>query len=536
MILKHLISIRLQSVLSGLTAHDRGSGTRKAGRGAKASVAVLFVFVFAVFLLLFAQVFLTLRDPFVQSGMSWLYFGFMGLMVFLLGFIGSVFLTQTQLFESKDNELLLSMPISPRTILASRLLSLLGINYLYELLIALPCGIVYCMEYRVSAGGVILFLLSCLLLPLLVLTCSALFGWIIAAVSSRMRRKNIVTMVLTIVLFLGYMYFCFRWQYYIERLAASGEMLSDIIRTALPPFYFFGTGIEGNPVSFLLFAAICIIPAAAVYALLSVSFVQITSTKKGARRIEYREKKMHVSGVRKALFSKEIRRFLSSTTYMFNAGVGLIFYPIVAVYALVSRENFVPLLNTLDPDHTATGAVLCLLMGLISCLIIISAPSISLEAKTLWLLKSSPLRPQDILSAKVLLHVLVSLPFLLFASVIFEIAFEMSLISRIMVLILPVIVNILQALIGIFINLKYPKFDWITEASAVKRGAAPTLSLFLSAAVVLLPFLLYLALHRFGLGADIYLCIVCAVFLLASFALTRLLSTRGAGMFENLDA
>ena len=242
-------------------------------------------------------------------------------------------------------------------------------------------------------------------------------------------------MVLTIVLFLGYMYFCFRWQYYIERLAASGEMLSDIIRTALPPFYFFGTGIEGNPVSFLLFAAICIIPAAAVYALLSVSFVQITSTKKGARRIEYREKKMHVSGVRKALFSKEIRRFLSSTTYMFNAGVGLIFYPIVAVYALVSRENFVPLLNTLDPDHTATGAVLCLLMGLISCLIIISAPSISLEAKTLWLLKSSPLRPQDILSAKVLLHVLVSLPFLLFASVIFEIAFEMSLVSRIMVLI-----------------------------------------------------------------------------------------------------
>ena len=535
MILRQLISIRLRSVLSGLVSHDR-SGAKAAGKGAKASVALLFLLVFAVFLLLFAQVFLTLRDPFVQSGMGWVYFGFMGLMIFLLGFIGSVFLTQTQLFESKDNEMLLAMPISPRTILASRLLSLLGVNYLYELLIALPCGVVYCMKYRVSAGGVTLFLLTCLLLPLLVLTCSALFGWVIAAVSSRMRRKNIVTMILTIVLFLGYMYFCFRWQYYIEQLAASGEMLSDVLRTALPPFYFLGTGIEGNLTSFLLFAAICIIPAAAVYALLSVSFVQITSTKKGTKRIEYREKKMRVSGVRKALLAKEIRHFLSSTTYMFNAGIGLIFFPIVAVYALVSRENFVPLLNTLDPDHTATGAVLCLLMGLISCLIIISAPSISLEAKTLWLLKSSPLRPQDILSAKVLLHVLVSLPFLLFASVIFEIAFEMSLVSRIMVLILPVIVNILQALIGIFINLKYPKFDWITEASAVKRGAAPTLSLFLSAAVVLLPFLLYLALHRFGLGADIYLCIVCAVFLLASFALTRLLSTRGAGMFENLDA
>ncbi len=536
MVLKHLIFIRLQSVLSGLTAHDRGSGTKKVGNGAKASMAVLFLFVFAIFLLLFAQIFLTLRDPFVQSGMSWLYFGFMGLMVFLLGFIGSVFLTQTQLFESKDNELLLSMPISPRTILASRLISLLGINYLYELLIALPCGVAYCMEYRVSAGGVILFLLACLLLPLLVLTCSALFGWIIAAVSSRMRRKNIVTMVLTVILFLGYMYFCFRWQYYIERLAASGEMLSDIIRTALPPFYFLGTGIGGNPVSFLLFAAICIIPAAAVYTLLSVSFVQITSTKKGARRIEYREKAMRVSGVKRALLSKEIRRFLSSTTYMFNAGVGLIFFPIISVYTLISRENFVPLLASLDPDQQATGALLCLLMGLISSLIIVSAPTISLEARTIWLLKSSPLRPQDILTAKVLLHILVSLPFLLFASVIFEITFEMSILSRVMVMILPVIINIFQALIGIFVNLKYPKFDWITEASAVKRGAAPTLAMLLSAAAVLLPLLLYLVLRKFGLSADIYLCIVCAAFALAAVTLARLLSSRGAQMFEKLDA
>ncbi len=534
--LKNLILIRLQSVLSGMFSQEN-SRSKNRGSGTKILLGILFLYVFAMFLLLFGQIFLTIRDVFVQLEMTWLYFGFMGLMVFLLGFIGSVFLTQTQLFEARDNEMLLSMPITPRCILASRMISLLGINYIYELIIALPCGVVYCMKYPVSPAGVILFLLACILLPLLILTCSALFGWIIAAVSSRMRRKNAVTLALTLILFLGYMYFCFRWQHYIEKLAASGQMLSDIIRTALPPFYYLGTAVaEHSVVSFLIFAAFCIAPAAVVYALLTASFVRITSTKKGAKKIEYREKTMRVSGTRKALLSKEFGHFLGSTTYMFNSGVGLIFLPLAAVYAFINREQLTLLVTGVDPGHSATGAAVCMIMCLISSLIIISAPTISIEGKNLWLMKSIPVAPYDILFAKVMLHVLVSLPFLLVSAVIFEIAFPMDPLSRILVIVLPLAVNLFQAILGVIVNLKYPKFDWITEAAAVKRGAAPTLALFLSAAAVILPLLLYLLLRKTGLAANLYLCIVLAVFAAGSFLLLRYLKTKGTEMFDELSA
>ena len=520
--LKTLTIIRLQSVLSGMFTQEKNS---RKNAGTTALLGIVMIYVVIMLLFLFSRIFLTIRDVFAEAGMTWLYFGFMGLMVFLLGFIGSVFLTQTQLFEAKDNELLLSMPVSPACILGSRLLSLLGINYIYELIIALPCGIVYCIKYSATVSGVILFALCCLLLPLLTLAVTALFSWIIAAVSSRMRRKNAVTLILTLVLFMGYMYLCFRWQHYIEKLAASGEILSDVIRTALPPFYWLGTAISEHSFSaFLIFAAFCILPAAAVYALLTVSFVRITSTKRGAKRIEY-------------LLSNELRHFLGSTAYMFNSGIGLLFLPLSAVYALISRDSFDMYIALLDPDHTMTGAAVCTVMCLISSLIIISAPSISIEGRNMWLMKSLPVFPQDILLAKVMLHVLVSLPFLLISSVIFEFAFPMDFVSRIMVFLLPVAANVFQAFLGVIANLKYPKFDWINEAAAVKRGAAPTLSLILAAGAVILPILLYfLIFKRIGLPANILLCFVFAAFLMGTFLLYRFLRTKGTEMFEELPA
>ena len=55
----------------------------------------------------------------------------MGLLAVLLGAFGSVFNTYSSLYLSKDNDLLLSMPIPVRSIMASRLLGvyLMGLMY-----------------------------------------------------------------------------------------------------------------------------------------------------------------------------------------------------------------------------------------------------------------------------------------------------------------------------------------------------------------------------------------------------------------------
>ena len=69
--------------------------------------------------------------PWPQAGMGWLYFALMGLLAMFLGAFGSVFNTYAGLYLAKDNDLLLSMPIPVRYIMASRLLGvyLMGLMY-----------------------------------------------------------------------------------------------------------------------------------------------------------------------------------------------------------------------------------------------------------------------------------------------------------------------------------------------------------------------------------------------------------------------
>ncbi len=83
------------------------------------------------------------------------------------------------------------------------------------------------------------FLIAFLLLPLLVVAASALFGWLIALANTKMRNKNVIMMVLTLILFMAYMYVCLRLQYYLQKLIENGSAIGEAIQKALPPFLLF---------------------------------------------------------------------------------------------------------------------------------------------------------------------------------------------------------------------------------------------------------------------------------------------------------
>lgn len=498
--------------------------------------ALLGIYIIGCFGILFGGMFASVRDVFAQLGMPWLYFGLMGLMVFALCFVGSVFITQNQLYEAKDNDLLLSMPIPVKYILASRLLSIIILNYAYELLVIIPGAVVYCSKMPVTFIGCVFFLIAFLLLPLLVVAASALFGWLIALANTKMRNKNVIMMILTLILFLAYMYVCLRLQYYLQKLIENGSAIGEAIQKALPPFYYLGKSItDGDVVAFFIFLAFCIVPFALVYYILSRSFIKIATTNRGHKKIVYKEKAMKASGIRKALIIKESRHFLGSPMYIFNAGIGLLFMLIAAVYLCIKRGDMLKMAQIFPNADELIGPLICVGFGAMASLTIISAPMISIEAKTLWISQSLPVRGKDVLLAKADVHTLMSLPFIVASAVMLEFAYDMSIISRIMILFFPLAVTVFNAYTGIALNLKYPKFDWVNETDAVKQGVAPFLAMFIAAATVALPVLLYAFLFSDMVSAEIYLCIVFLLFVAASTVLYRYLTTRGVEIFKNLQ-
>lgn len=530
---KSLLVTRFQMLFSAMF---RGSKTKKQ-RGIGFRILVGFLVLYILFALggLFFTLFYSLSGPLCDAGLSWLYFSLMGIVVAALCFVGSVFAAQTQLFEARDNELLLSMPIPPRMILLSRMLMLLLLNYLFEALVAIPAGIAYALTQPFSAAGLICFVAVALLLPLLVLAITCLFGWLVALISSRLPYKNFITIVLFLLFFVAYFMVMTNLQTYIGRLVENGAAIAEAIRRAVFPAYHLGVAIaDGNPISLLLFALCAVLPFLLVYALLSANFIRLVTTRRGARKMKYREKALKVSGVRMALIQKECRHFFASPMYMLNGATGLILMVVLVVLCIVNREALdslaaqLPFLKGQLPLLACAGLCACASMN------IISAPSISLEGKNLWIVRSLPIDSGEILLSKADAHLLICLPVTLACAVVCGIFFSASVLQWILLLVLPVIVTAFFALFGVTVNLHFPKFDWVSETVAVKQSASTMISLFGAMAIIIAPIVLYGMVFSAWLDVDLYLFLCGAAFLVLALVLRGYLKTGGQKVLERL--
>lgn len=474
--LKTLVKLRLKEMFLGMRNRSNKGNLGEAG------MIILLFFAGISFLFIFSTMAFGLGIGIVDKAYSWLYFGMMAILMFMLSCIGTVFMTKQQMFEAKDNAVLLSMPIKPRDILISRLISIGIMDYTMGFLIGLPFGVVYLFIKGYSVIGFIFFVIGIFLIPLLSLSVSVFFGWVLAAISRRMKHKNIVTMIFSSVFLMIYFYLCFSWQDRVEALVENGEIVAEALAKYLAPVYYFGKSVvDGNLLSFIIFALICIIPFIVSIALVSKSFIKIITEEKGAARIEYKGGSMKTSSEFMALSGLELKRFVSSPTYMLNAGMGLMFILLAAVFAVLKRSEFFELLGEFGfiTRFIAPGIIIALLyMG---SLTIISSGTISLEAKTLWIPKSIPVDIKNVLLAKAFPHIVISIPVLFVASIVLQFLVDISIVGRIMIVIVPIIGTVFNALLGVIINLLVPKFNWINEAQAIKQGLAPFLAMVVSA-------------------------------------------------------
>ena len=219
--LKSLLRVRFAALLAAFTGQSRKRGRQTKGKAA--GYALLMLYCFCAFVFLFYSSFSQLAEAFFPAGLGWLYFAMFAIMAFALMFIGSVFTAKSQLFEAKDNELLLSMPVRPGLILLSRMAAMLAMNFVFELVVALPVLVAWLRYGSVSGTGVLSFIVIVLALPLFALAVSCLFAWLISLLTSRMRNTTVITMVLSVVFLLAYFVFCFRMNTYVTQLAANGQ-------------------------------------------------------------------------------------------------------------------------------------------------------------------------------------------------------------------------------------------------------------------------------------------------------------------------
>ena len=493
------------------------------------------------FMIIIGAMFNSIVSPFFEAEIGWFYFALAGLSVVAMCFFGIVFMVQPQIFNARDNELLLSMPIRPWLILSGRLSSLLLIEYIFSAVILFPAFMVLLirgyLDY-VPTLGIVFFFASSLLLPLLALALGCLVGWLIVLMSSRIvRGKNIVMLTLSLAFLGTYLWLATRLNNYLTVLIDSGaEMAADIRRT-LPPVYHLGVAIaDGNIISFIIFSLFAIVPFAVMCALLSASLIKMATAARTARKVEYQEKAMRVTGAGAALFDKEVRRFWSLPTYVLNASLGviatiiatvvLIVYPSIITDTLQQFTETVP-----DIDMGMTGVIA---LAAIAALNNVSAPSISLEGRQLWIIKSMPLLPREILLVKIGVHIAVcGIPTLLAGIVCIFVLPVTGALPILLMLALPMSITVMFALIGIALNLRFPRFDWINPIQPVKQGLSSILTLFGGIGLIIVLVITYVILSNV-LAIETFLLFCTAATITTSAALYVYLVNGGIRKFEKL--
>ena len=528
--LKTLIIVRLRALYSSFFRSSRIRKNR--GTAFKVLVGIFALYIIANFFIMFGGLFFSMCRPMVSSGFAWLYFSFAALISITLCFVGSVF-NKAQLFDAQDNELLMSMPIPPGYILSSRIIMLL--------VLIVPASCLFCFrryyyhQLRVTFTGVVFYIIGFLFLPFIPLTLSCIFGWLLAVISERVRNRSVFTTVFSLVFFVLYFYFVSQMNSYLQVIIENISLIGAKIKSFVFPVYHFGLAIsEKNILSLVFFLLCAIVPFAVVYIILSNNIIKTVTAKKGFKRIRYREKPLKVGSAKTALLKKELKRFSSTPMYILNGSLGILFTLAFAVGIIIYRDlpnlyikNMPQLSSYMNPLLTT---VICFLASTN----IISAPSISLEGKSIWIVQSFPVDGGDVLLAKAKMHMVVCLPSVLLASLSCVLMYKASPVQILLTFLLPVLVTVFCALFGVVVNLHFPKFDWINETIAIKQGLSTVIAMFASMAVIFIPGLLYLLLFARLMSPELYMFAFAIILGALCIWMRRYLKTKGSAIFAYL--
>ena len=269
--------------------------------------------------------------PVIQLGLGWFYFSLLSGLAIFLGAFGSVFNTFSGLYLAKDNDLLLSMPIPVDYVIISRLVTVYLMGLMYCSTVTVPATVVYFITDSFSImklAGSILWIFA---VSVIVFALSCLLGYVVAFFSTKLKRKNITTVIIALVFITVYYIVYFKAADIMRDLLLHAQLYGDKVKGAAYPLYLFGAMGTGDGIAMAIYAVVVVLLIALIWIVLSRSFLKIVTSTGKESHVTYREKTVKRKSSFGALFGKELGRFTGSSSYMLNCGLGIILLPFIGV-------------------------------------------------------------------------------------------------------------------------------------------------------------------------------------------------------------
>ena len=470
--LKTLLRKNLQEVGSLYFRDKKGGGKRQGG--ALIGMIVLYVIVFLSLALSFGGM-AALFFGSTPDGLEWIAWAVMGIMSVVMASVINAIVSYVQLFLAHDNEMLLAMPIPPGTLVLSRMVSVYVMGLVYAAMAWLPTMVVGCVYGKMTLLTFVSQLLMLFVQGLLILAMTCLFGWVVAFFATKFKNQKIVTVVVCLIFLVGIYVLQFKTNTLLNRLSENMDRAGEVIKESIWPFYQLGHAACGSISAILLFTAFAAAILAAAYLLVSKTYIKMSTTKKSGTKATFKQSQIKSTSASKALLKKEATHFVNSVTCMLNSGLGVLIMLAGSIFLFVRGDV---ISNTVDPLAEAIPEleqILPLAVIVVICMMeslgTITAASVSLEGKHIWMLQSMPVDPLAVLNAKIQFGVyLQAIPGTILA-VALAITLGISDSNAVLLAVFAAFFGRTSATLGTVLNLKHPNLDWTSEQTPVKRGA-----------------------------------------------------------------
>ncbi len=428
----------------------------------------------------------------------------------LITFMFTVFRAGSDLFSSKRYEMLAVLPVPPSAIVISRFLTV----YITDLIISLTSAVtvmaVCAFTLKLSPLFYVLMFLGAWILPLLPMTLAMFIGTGIYAITSRMKRKNIMQILFSLTFFFAYFYFIQSLDGETDEVVIGLAAIVDSLKKIYPPAAWFSDGVDGNILAYLLFVGVSF-AVFAVFAFTVGKFYRticLGLTASGRKR-NYVMREQKTGSAFSACFFRERKRYFSSSIYVMNTAIGCIMT--IGLSAMLSFGETKILFEQLPSSFTAKIAPFVLAM--ICNMSPTTTSAFSMEGKHFWLTQTLPVKVKDVVNAKLAVNLMVAVPSMLISSAILVFSMRPAGLDIFWLLLVPVIYAFFGSVLGLVINAKMPMMHWDNEAQPVKQGKAVLVTMlvgFVSSVAPILPLVIFsgIAAHILMALIAVLLCVL----------------------------
>lgn len=403
------------------------------------------------------------------------------------------------IFEKKNYEMLCALPVSAKSIVISRFMRMYVENLIFALVVMVPGIVVYGVLIKKSLVFFITGIGISIILPMAPMSLAVIIGTTVTAMTSKMKYKSIAETALLIVFVVGIMAFSGKAATIDESMMNQimlnlSVVVLGLIEKIYPPAIWFGDFMLGKGFfKTIVYVFGTVVVLMAVMSIVAKNFETVYQNLNSSKsKHNYQIKKQVQSKPIKALYKREFKRYFSSNIYVTNTIIG----PIMATM-MAGALFLVDLDDVLDafPVDLDLVKLMPVVFSMIFCMMTTTSVSISLEGKEWWIVKSLPLTTKGILDGKLAMNLILASPFYIISEIFMIAALKPEGIDLIWIVLMPALMICFAGILGLFVNLHFPSFNWENEAAVVKQSissmigglACPVLAIIFAATIILVP-------------------------------------------------